>query len=228
MDRDPCSHTAGRRVSRIRFHLGRLCSAATPAASGPPFRMTRPVSKRDGEQPCGTLVAQVQPLTPTREFPGPARFDPFPRDKMRSINGRSAQIPVIRRGPGERAITIRLPPFPIGPDAAAVRQERTFRKQTRIACRAGGDRVAACSRPHAATGGGRVTTGRNGRLPPHFLSMRRFPAEPSIMADQEQVAAEIDVHAEMLSALGQRLDLVLHGVGQRRQPNNALGVRRAL
>ena len=48
------------------------------------------------------------------------------------------------------------------------------------------------------------------------------------MADQEQVAAEIDMHAEVLPALGQRLDLVLHGVGQRRQPNDALSVRRAL
>ena len=33
----------------------------------------------------------------------------------------------------------------------------------------------------------------------------------------EQVAAEIDMHAEVLPALGQRLDLVLHRVGQRRQ-----------
>ena len=39
----------------------------------------------------------------------------------------------------------------------------------------------------------------------------------SIMAGHEQIAVEIDMHAEMLTALGQRLDLVLHRVGQRRQ-----------
>ena len=47
------------------------------------------------------------------------------------------------------------------------------------------------------------------------------------MTRQEQVAAEIDMHAEMLLALGQRLDLVLHRVGQRRTRNDALGIRRA-
>src|ERR1700721_2838845 len=38
-----------------------------------------------------------------------------------------------------------------------------------------------------------------------------------IMACHEQVAAEIDMHAEVLLALSQRLDFVLHRVRQRRE-----------
>ena len=52
------------------------------------------------------------------------------------------------------------------------------------------------------------------------------------MAGHEQIAAEIDMHAEVLLPLSQRLDLgldlVLHRVGQCRQTNDALGVRGAL
>src|SRR5580658_8357494 len=50
----------------------------------------------------------------------------------------------------------------------------------------------------------------------------------SIMACHKQIAAEIDMHAEVLPPLGQRLDLVLHRIGQRRQANDALRVRPAL
>jgi hypothetical protein len=43
---------------------------------------------------------------------------------------------------------------------------------------------------------------------------RRVWAAPSIMARHEQIAAEVDVHAKVLPALGQLLDIVLHRVGQ--------------
>jgi hypothetical protein len=43
------------------------------------------------------------------------------------------------------------------------------------------------------------------------------PSQESITTRHEQVAAEIDVHAQMLPVMGQRLDLVLHRVGQRRK-----------
>src|SRR5271165_3145364 len=46
----------------------------------------------------------------------------------------------------------------------------------------------------------------------------------SIVTGDEQIAAEIYVHAEVLPALGQRLDLVVHGVGQRRQADDSLSV----
>ncbi len=48
-------------------------------------------------------------------------------------------------------------------------------------------------------------------LPLHVPCMRR----PSVMPRHKQVTAEIDMHAEVLPALGQRLDLVLHRVDQR-------------
>ena len=44
------------------------------------------------------------------------------------------------------------------------------------------------------------------------------------MAGDEQIVAEIDMHAAALPALGQRPDLVLHRVGQRRQPDDALRI----
>ena len=37
----------------------------------------------------------------------------------------------------------------------------------------------------------------------------------SVMAGHEQVGVEADLHAELLLVLGQRPNLVLHGVGQR-------------
>ena len=49
----------------------------------------------------------------------------------------------------------------------------------------------------------------------------------SIVAGDEEVAAEVDVHAEVLPALGQRLDLVFHCVGERGQADDALSVRGA-
>jgi len=37
----------------------------------------------------------------------------------------------------------------------------------------------------------------------------------------KQIAAEVDMHAEVLPALGQRLDLVLHRIGQCGKPHAA-------
>ena len=46
----------------------------------------------------------------------------------------------------------------------------------------------------------------------------------SIVSGDEQIAAKIEMHAEMLTSLRQRLDLVFHGVGESGQPDDALRV----
>src|SRR6516165_1063963 len=53
----------------------------------------------------------------------------------------------------------------------------------------------------------------------------RWGLSPSIMARHEQISAEIDMHAEVLPILAERLDLVLHRGGQREKPHDPLGVR---
>ena len=50
-----------------------------------------------------------------------------------------------------------------------------------------------------------------------------FRRAGSIMARHKQIAAEIDMHAEVLPALGQRLDIVIHRVGQRGKPDDPSG-----
>ena len=63
-----------------------------------------------------------------------------------------------------------------------------------------------------------------GRIAPGQAPLEEMPR--SKMTRHEQVAAEIDMHAEVLTALGQRLDLGLHRFGQCRQPNDALSIAR--
>src|SRR5580698_2689008 len=61
-----------------------------------------------------------------------------------------------------------------------------------------------------------------------FFSLVSQEMAGLIMARHEQVAAEIHMHAEMLPVMGQQLDLVLHGVGQRREFDDTFRVRRPL